>query len=162
MNRRHTAENYLKLVDRIRAQRPDLMLSGDFIVGFPGETEADFQATLELVETVRYGQAYSFKYSARPGTPAAERAEVPAVDKTDRLARLQTLLTAQQKEAQNAMVGRQVKVLFEKAGRRQGQLVGKSEYLHAVHVSCGPSRIGEVLPVRITSSAVNSLSGELV
>ena len=162
MNRRHTANDYLKLVDRIRAQRPDLMLSGDFIVGFPGETETDFQATLELVKTVRYGQAYSFMYSPRPGTPAAERPEVPAVDKTDRLARLQALLTAQQKDAQNAMVGRQVKVLFEKTGRREGQLVGKSEYLHAVHVSCDPSRIGEVVPVRITSSAVNSLSGERV
>ncbi len=162
MNRRHTAQNYIDLIERIRTARPDLLLSGDFIVGFPGETEADFQDTLRLVEAVGYGQAYSFKYSARPGTPAAERDEVSDVDKTDRLARLQALLSAQQKAAQEAMVGREVKVLFEKTGRQSGQLVGKSEYLHAVHATCDSARIGAVVPVRITSAAPNSLAGEVI
>jgi tRNA-2-methylthio-N6-dimethylallyladenosine synthase len=111
-----------------------LRLSGDFIVGFPGETEADFQATLDLVEEVGYASAYSFKYSARPGTPAAERAQVDPAEADDRLQRLQALLTQQQRAAQDAMVGREVSVLFEKAGRMPGQMVGKSEYLHAVHV----------------------------
>lgn len=162
MNRKHTAESYLKLVDRIRAARPDILLSGDFIVGFPGETEADFQDTLALVEAVNYGQAYSFKYSPRPGTPAADLAHVPDVDKSDRLARLQAVLTRQQRAAQDSMVGRVVAVLFERAGRDNGQLVGKSEYLHAVHADCDAASIGKVLPVRITKSLVNTLSGDLV
>jgi tRNA-2-methylthio-N6-dimethylallyladenosine synthase len=161
MNRRHTADAYLRLVERIRAARPDLLLSGDFIVGFPGETEADFADTMALVEAVGYGQAYSFKYSARPGTPAAERAEVSDVDKSDRLSRLQTLLTAQQRAAQDGMVGREVAVLFEKDGRLPGQLVGKSDYLHAVHVRTSDARIGDIRRVRITESGPNSLSGDL-
>ncbi len=162
MNRRHGAADYIALVERIRAARPDLLLSGDFIVGFPGETEEDFQATLELVRKVRYGQAYSFKYSPRPGTPAAERDPVPDVDKSDRLARLQALLNAQQQDAQQAMVGRVVHVLLEKPGRLPGQLVGKSEYLHAVHVTAPDARIGDILPVRITESAPHSLAGDPV
>jgi tRNA-2-methylthio-N6-dimethylallyladenosine synthase len=162
MNRRHTADAYLRLIDRIRAARPDLLLSGDFIVGFPGETEADFAETMSLVEAVNYGQAYSFKYSARPGTPAAERTEVPDVDKSDRLARLQALLTTQQRAAQDAMVGREVGVLFEKAGRLPGQGVGKSDHLHAVHVAGADASIGEIRRVRITESSTNSLSGHLV
>ncbi|NNF70849.1 MAG: tRNA (N6-isopentenyl adenosine(37)-C2)-methylthiotransferase MiaB, partial [Rhodobacteraceae bacterium] len=105
MNRKHTAEEYLRVIERLRAARPDILLSGDFIVGFPGETEADFQATLALVEAVGYGQAYSFKYSTRPGTPAAERAQVDEAEKDDRLQRLQALLTRQQRAAQDAMVG---------------------------------------------------------
>ncbi|MDQ7081213.1 MAG: tRNA (N6-isopentenyl adenosine(37)-C2)-methylthiotransferase MiaB [Paracoccaceae bacterium] len=162
MNRRHTAESYIRLIERIRAARPDLLLSGDFIVGFPGETEADFQDTMALVETVKYGQAYSFKYSARPGTPAAELDEVSPEEKSDRLMRLQALLSAQQKETQDAMVGREVKVLFEKTGRMDGQLVGKSEYLHAVYAQADPSSLGKVVPVRITESGPNSLAGELI
>ncbi len=162
MNRKHTAESYLRLVERIRAARPDLLLSGDFIVGFPGETEADFNDTLALVNEVNYGQAYSFKYSSRPGTPAAEKTEASDVDKSDRLARLQTLLTTQQKAAQDGMVGRDVKVLFEKTGRLDGQLVGKSEYLHAVFANCDAARIGEVVPVRIVKSVRNSLAGEVI
>jgi len=162
MNRKHSAESYIRLIERIRAVRPDLMLSGDFIVGFPGETEQDFQDTLALVETVNYGQAYSFKYSPRPGTPAAEKDPVSEVEKSERLARLQAVLTPQQKAAQDAMVGREVKVLFEKPGRLDGQLVGKSEYLHAVHVDCPASRIGAILPVRITQSVRNSLAGEVI
>src|SRR6056297_546335 len=135
MNRKHTAESYLRLVERIRAARPDILLSGDFIVGFPGETEADFAATMDLVRSVGYGQAYSFRYSPRPGTPAAERADVPAEVADDRLQRLQALLAEQQAAAQAAMVGRRVTVLLEKPGRIAGQMAGKSEHLQAVHVA---------------------------
>jgi len=162
MNRRHTADSYLHLVEKIRAARPDILLSGDFIVGFPGETEADFQDTMALVRAVGYGQAYSFKYSPRPGTPAAEKDAVPDVDKSDRLARLQALLTTQQTTVQESMVGRVVNVLFEKSGRLNGQLVGKSEYLHAVHADAESTTIGEITPVRIISSARNSLAGKVV
>jgi len=162
MNRRHSADAYIDLIARIRAARPDLLLSGDFIVGFPGETEADFQATMALVETVGYGQAYSFKYSPRPGTPAAEKSEVPEAEKADRLGRLQTLLGAQQKAMQEAMVGREVSVLFEKTGRREGQLIGKSQYLHAVYADCDSARIGDVVPVKIVSAAPNSLAGQVI
>ena len=158
MNRRHTADHYIRLIERIRAARPDIMLSGDFITGFPGETEADFADTMALVEEVRYGQAYSFKYSARPGTPAAEREEVPEDQKADRLTRLQALLTRQQRAAQDAMVGRDVSVLFEKPGRLPGQMVGKSEYLHAVFAETDAAR-GDIRKVRIVDSAANSLKG---
>ncbi|SMX40903.1 tRNA (N6-isopentenyl adenosine(37)-C2)-methylthiotransferase MiaB [Maliponia aquimaris] len=159
MNRQHTAESYLKLIDRLRAARPDLHMSGDFIVGFPEETEADFQATLDLIEAVHYGSAFSFKYSERPGTPAAERPQVPEDEKDDRLQRLQALLTRQQRELQGAMVGRDVHVLFEKPGRMPGQMVGKSEYLHAVHVEGGGHRPGDLARIRIDSSGPNSLKG---
>jgi tRNA-2-methylthio-N6-dimethylallyladenosine synthase len=163
MNRKHTAEEYVALIARIRAARPDLLLSGDFIVGFPGESDEDFEATLKLVETVRYGQAYSFKYSSRPGTPAAERgAQVPAEVATERLRRLQELLDRQQKQVQEEMVGRELSVLFEKPGRLEGQLVGKSEYLHAVHAEAPADALGQVRRVRIVASAPNSLKGELI
>ena len=162
MNRKHTAEHYIRLIERIRAARPDLLLSGDFIVGFPEETDADFEDTMALVREVGYGQAYSFKYSARPGTPAAERDEVADDVKNDRLHRLQALLTEQQRAAQDAMVGREVKVLFEKPGRQPGQMVGKSEYLHAVHVSSEAVSHGDIRPVRIVESGANSLAGEVV
>jgi tRNA-2-methylthio-N6-dimethylallyladenosine synthase len=163
MNRKHTAEAYIRLIERIRAARPDLHLSGDFIVGFPGETEADFQATLDLVDTVGYGTAYSFKYSARPGTPAAERAgQVPEDEASDRLQRLQALLTTQQRATQDAMVGRRVKVLFEKPGRAPGQMVGKSEYLHSVHVDGSEALRGQIAEVEVVASRTNSLTGRLV
>ncbi len=139
MNRKHTAAQYVELIARIRAARPDLLLSGDFIVGFPGETYQDFEDTMELVRTVNYGQAYSFKYSTRPGTPAAEKAQIDDGLATERLHRLQALLTEQQRAAQDSMVGREVSVLFEKKGRLEGQLIGKSEYLHAVHAVVPPS-----------------------
>ena len=161
MNRRHTAESYLRLIGRIRAARPDLLLSGDFIVGFPGETEADFRATLDLVEAVGYGQAYSFKYSTRPGTPAAERDQLPEEVKSDRLARLQALLDRQQKAAQAAMVGREVGVLFERPGRMPGQMTGKSDHLHAVHVTADVAP-GDLRRVRIVGEGSNSLAGELL
>ncbi|MDG4649537.1 tRNA (N6-isopentenyl adenosine(37)-C2)-methylthiotransferase MiaB [Roseibacterium sp. SDUM158017] len=162
MNRKHTAGDYVRLIERIRAARPDLALSGDFIVGFPGETEADFRATLDLVEEVGYASAFSFRYSPRPGTPAAERALVDPVEADERLQRLQALLTRQQRAAQDAMVGRTVSVLFEKTGRMPGQIVGKSEYLHAVHAEGDAALIGGIAPVRIVDSGPNSLAGQLV
>jgi tRNA-2-methylthio-N6-dimethylallyladenosine synthase len=162
MNRKHTAESYVRLIERIRSARPDLVLSGDFIVGFPGETEADFQATLDLVAEVGYGSAYSFKYSARRGTPAAERAPVDAAEADARLQRLQALLTEQQRATQAGMVGRTVKVLVEKAGREPGQVAGKSEYLHAVHVDGPDHLIGDIAAVEIIEARPNSLAGRLV
>ncbi len=162
MNRSHTAESYLRLIERIRAARPDILISGDFIVGFPEETEADFQDTLALIEEVKYGTAYSFKYSTRPGTPAAERPQVDPAEADDRLQRLQALLSRQQREVQDSMVGREVGVLFEKTGRFPGQMVGKSDYLHAVHVADCPKQAGDLARVRIVSSGANSLAGELI
>lgn len=162
MNRKHTAEAYLRLIERIRAARPDILLSSDFIVGFPGETDADHQATLDLIRAVGFGQAFSFRYSARPGTPAAEKAEVPADIADARLYELQALLTQQQRAIQNAMVGREVGVLYEKPGRLEGQMVGKSDHLHAVHVQDPAGKIGELVRVRISAAVTNSLSGERV
>ena len=158
MNRSHTADSYLRLIDRIRAGRPDILLSGDFIVGFPEETEADFQATLDLIEAVNYGYAYSFKYSTRPGTPAAERAQVDPAEADERLQRIQALITRQQHDIQQSMVGRDVSVLIEKPGRFDGQMVGKSEYLHAVHIDQCSAQIGEILPVRVVEAKRNSLA----
>ena len=162
MNRSHTAESYLRLIERIRTARPDIVMSGDFIVGFPEETEADFQATLDLIEEVRYGYAYSFKYSTRPGTPAAERPQVDPAEGDARLQRIQALITRHQREIQQEMVGRTLNVLFEKPGRQKGQMVGKSDYLHAVHVDAVDVNPGEVRPVRIVSSGTNSLGGVLL
>jgi tRNA-2-methylthio-N6-dimethylallyladenosine synthase len=161
MNRRHTAEAYLRLIERIRAARPDIALSGDFIVGFPGETEADFAATLALVEAVNYASAYSFMYSPRPGTPAAERRQVAPEEKADRLQRLQALIERQQAAFQDAMVGQTLPVLLEKPGRDPGQMVGKSPYLHAVHLDAGTEMRGRIVPVRIAASGRNSLAGVL-
>ena len=162
MNRKHSAEAYLRLVERIRAARPDILLSSDFIVGFPGETDADFQATLDLIRAVGFGAAFSFKYSARPGTPAAEKTPVPAEVADARLQELQALITAQQHAAQAAMVGREVQVLYEKPGRKPGQMVGKSDHLHAVHVEDPEGRIGQLQRVRVTGSSTNSLAAEPV
>ncbi len=161
MNRGHTAEEYLALIARIRAARPDILISGDFIVGFPEEKDADFRDTMALIEAVEYGQAYSFKYSPRPGTPAAERPLVDPELASARLTELQALLSAQQQAAQQAMVGREVGVLFEKPGRLPGQMVGKSDYLHAVHVADPGLEPGMLRRVRITESGPNSLGGVL-
>ena len=158
MNRSHTAESYLRLIDRIRAARPDIVLSGDFIVGFPEETDADFEATMDLVREVKYGYAYSFKYSTRPGTPAAERELVDAAVADERLQRLQGLITEQQRSIQNSMVGRDLSVLVEKSGREAGQMVGKSEYLHSVHIDDATAKVGEVARVRIVDAKTNSLT----
>ncbi len=162
MNRKHTAADYLRLIERIRAARPDILLTSDFIVGFPGETDADFRDTLRLIEEVGFGTAFSFKYSARPGTPAADRPEIETATADARLQELQALLSRQQKATQESMVGREVGVLFEKPGRLAGQMVGKSDYLHAVHVHAPKVAAGDLVRVRITASAPNSLAGELV
>jgi tRNA-2-methylthio-N6-dimethylallyladenosine synthase len=134
-------------------------LSGDFIVGFPGETEADFSATQELVDAVGYAQAFSFAYSPRPGTPAAARDDLPREVKAERLQRLQAQLGAQQAAFQVSMVGRVLPVLVEKAGRNAGQVAGKSPYLQAVHFDGGEDLLGQVVPVEITASGPNSLAG---
>jgi tRNA-2-methylthio-N6-dimethylallyladenosine synthase len=163
MNRQHTAETYLKLVERIRAARPDLALSGDFIVGFPGESDKDFEATLDLIREVRYAAAFSFKYSRRPGTPAsAMPGQVDEAVTEERLARLQALLTEQQKAFNASQIGQVLPVLFERKGRHEGQVVGRSPYLQGVHAH-GPDRLmGTIVPVLITGSSLNSLTGELV
>ncbi|MCW5697071.1 MAG: tRNA (N6-isopentenyl adenosine(37)-C2)-methylthiotransferase MiaB [Bauldia sp.] len=161
MNRRHSAADYLRLVDRIRAARPDIALSGDFIVGFPGETEADFGETLRLVETVGYASAFSFRYSPRPGTPAAERAQVPEDEKVERLARLQALLTRQQAAFNRSRLGMRMDVLFEKPGRKPGQIVGRSPWLQPVQVMASPDLIGSLAPVVIDALGTNSLFGAL-
>jgi tRNA-2-methylthio-N6-dimethylallyladenosine synthase len=159
MNRRHTAEGYLRLIGRIRAARPDIALSGDFIVGFPGESEAEFEETMALVREVGYAQAYSFKYSPRPGTPAATAGQVPEEAKAERLARLQALLAEQQAAFNEAAVGRTLPVLIEKPGRHAGQMVGRSPYLQAVHLEAAPEEAGRILEVAIEGAGPNSLSG---
>ena len=160
MNRGHTAEHYLKLIARIRQARPDMALSGDFIAGFPGETDADFRATLDLVREVRYAGAYSFKYSPRPGTPAAEsEKQISEAEKSARLSELQALIHAQQTDFNAAQLGRHLAVLVEKPGREPGQLVGRSPYLQAVHIQAGPELIGQIIDTHITAIGTNSLSG---
>lgn len=163
MNRRHTASDYLAVVERVRKVRPDIAFSSDFIVGFPGEADADFQATIGLVERVGFAGAYSFMYSPRPGTPAAGAgSQVPHEVMRDRLAQLQALLE-QQKQAFNAdLCGRTLEVLFEREGRYPGQLVGKTPYLQGVHVHAPSHMIGSVAAVEIVALSTNSLSGRLV
>jgi tRNA-2-methylthio-N6-dimethylallyladenosine synthase len=161
MNRSHTRDSYLRLIDRIRAARPDILLTSDFITGFPEETDADFRDTLDLIDQVGYGAAYSFKYSSRPGTPAAERPQVPEDVSTARLHELQALITRQQRATQDAMVGREVGVLVERAGRLPGQMAGKSDHLHAVHLQTDAAP-GTLLRVRVTESGPNSLAAEPV
>jgi tRNA-2-methylthio-N6-dimethylallyladenosine synthase len=163
MNRGHTAEHYLSLIERIRAARPDIAISGDFIVGFPGERDSDFEATLSLVREVGYASAFSFKYSRRPGTPASAMPGQVAPEVADeRLARLQALLVEQQQAFNAGLVGRTVDVLFEKPGRHPGQVVGRSPYLQAVHIEAPQSLIGRIAPVRIDSAGRNSLAGSSV
>ena len=161
MNRSHDAESYVSLISKIREARPDILISGDFIVGFPEETENDFNDTMSLIKEIEYGQAFSFKYSTRPGTPAAERDQVPEEVKTARLHQLQDLIKQQQKSIQDKMIGREVQVLFERKGRFDNQLVGKSEYLHAVNVTDPTISVGELKQVKIMKSNANSLSGSL-
>jgi len=160
MNRGHGVDYYLETVGRVRKTRPDMALSGDFIVGFPGETDADFEDTLKLIETVQYACAYSFKYSARPGTPAADHPhQVPDEVVSERLARIQALIHAQQTAFNRSCLGKTLPVLLEKSGRAEGQLVGRSPYLQPVHVKGQKSQIGTVLEVQIDSVGTNSLSG---
>lgn len=160
MNRKHTAADYLGLVARVRSARPDIALSTDIIVGFPGETEAEFEATLALVREVGFAQAYSFKYSPRPGTPAATMENQLADEvKTARLARLQKLLEAQQIAFNAGQIGRTMPVLFDRAGRQPGQLLGRSPYLQAVHVDAPAEWLGRIAPVEIVSAGPVSLGG---
>jgi tRNA-2-methylthio-N6-dimethylallyladenosine synthase len=160
MNRKHTIAEYFRIVEKLRSARPDLALSTDIIVGFPGESEADFQETMRVVETVRFAQAYSFKYSARPGTPAAERTEQLSDEvKADRLARLQALLSAQQAAFNASMIGRELDVLWEAPGRMDGQIAGRSAYLQAVHAEGGMPLLGRITPVEIAGATQNSLRG---
>ena len=163
MNRGHTAAEYEALIARIRAARPDISLSGDFIVGFPGETNEDFEDTLALVDRVGYASAFSFKYSRRPGTPGAAMAkQVREDDKDQRLARLQALLEEQKQAFNAAQIGKTLPVLFEKTGRHEGQLIGRSPYLQSVHVSAPKSMIGSITPVIIEGVTANALSGRVL
>ena len=163
MNRAHTADSYLRLVEKIRSARPDIAMAGDFIVGFPGERDADFEATLSLVREIGYATAFSFKYSRRPGTPAAALpGQVAEEVKEERLARLNALLDEQQKAFNAAQVGKVLPVLFERAGRHPGQLSGRSPYLQAVHCDGPAELIGQIAPVRIEAAAKMSLAGTLV
>jgi tRNA-2-methylthio-N6-dimethylallyladenosine synthase len=163
MNRAHTAESYVRLIERIRAARPDIAISGDFIVGFPGERDADFEATLQLVREVRYASAFTFKYSRRPGTPAAAMpGQVAEAVKDERLARLNALLDEQARTFNAAQSGRELPVLFEKRGRHEGQLIGRSPYLQSVHVSAPDRLLGQIVTVKIGDAGRNSLAGTLV
>ena len=163
MNRKHTAADYLRLVERLRGARPDLALSSDFIVGHPGETEADFQATLELVREVGFAQAFSFKYSPRPGTPAAAvPRQVPDEEKEHRLAELQALLREQQAAFNQACVGATLPVLFASPGRHQGQVAGRSPFLQPVHVTGPESLTGQEISVQIAAALPNSLSATIL
>ncbi len=160
MNRRHTRDSYLRLIEKIRAARPDIALSGDFIVGFPGETDADFADTLRIVEEAGYAQAFSFKYSPRPGTPAATMDEqVPEDVKKERLAALQAAINDGQQAFNTAMVGRDVDILIEKPGRKPGQMVGRSPYLQSVIVDLPTESRGDIVTVTITNAGPNSLTG---
>ena len=162
MNRRHSADDYRRVVKRLRAARPDLALSSDFIVGFPGETARDFAETLRLVTEIGFAQAYSFKYSPRPGTPAAlAEVQVPDAVKNERLAMLQTLLNEQQAAFNRASEGHTMAVLLERTGRRAGQLVGRSPYMQAVHLAAPPRLLGRIVEAHIGSGHPNSLAGSL-
>ena len=163
MNRRHTRAHYLRLIERIKADRPDMAMSGDFIVGFPGETDADFAQTLSIVREVGYASAYTFKYSIRPGTPGATMTDqVPEAVKTERLSALNDLIAAGIRDFGHSVVGRTLDVLIEKPGRQPGQLGGRSPYLQAVHMA-GPERlIGSVQRVEIVSARNNSIEGKIV
>ncbi|HZG08937.1 MAG TPA: tRNA (N6-isopentenyl adenosine(37)-C2)-methylthiotransferase MiaB [Allosphingosinicella sp.] len=159
MNRSHSRDSYLRIIDRVRAARPDIALSGDFIVGFPGETDAEFEATLEIVGAVNYAQAYSFKYSPRPGTPAAAMdGQVPSELMDERLQRLQAAIWEGSLAFNRASVGRSTAVLLERKGRKPGQLIGKSPWLQSVHVET-EAKIGEIIEVDLISAGPNSLGG---
>jgi tRNA-2-methylthio-N6-dimethylallyladenosine synthase len=161
MNRRHTGAEYVALIDRIRNARPDIALSGDFIVGFPGETDQDFEDTLKIVEDVNYASAFSFKYSTRPGTPGADLTDQVAEEvKAERLVRLQTLLLKQQGDFATSCIGKTIDLLLEKPGRMPGQMIGRSPWLQSVNVDAKTSQIGEIIRVRIIGTGPNSLFAE--
>jgi tRNA-2-methylthio-N6-dimethylallyladenosine synthase len=162
MNRKHTAADYAQIIEKVRQARPNIALSSDFIVGFPGETEEDFRATMDLVDQVGFGSAYSFKYSPRPGTPGAElEDDVPEDIKSRRLYELQDLLDRQRREFNDSCIGMVTEVLLEKPGRYAGQLVGKTPYLQTVQIEADQSLLGKVVPVLLTEAGSNSLFGKL-
>ena len=161
MNRGHTAAHYLSLIERMRKARSDIAISGDFIVGFPGESDEEFEDTLKLVSEVNYASAYSFKYSPRPGTPAAERQDqIADAIKTERLSRLQALISQQMVSFNASCVGKNFDVLLEKPGRETGQLIGRSPFLQSVYLEAGNLKIGDIVNVTIKSIGPNSLSGQ--
>jgi tRNA-2-methylthio-N6-dimethylallyladenosine synthase len=160
MNRRHTASHYEDIIGRVRDARPDIALSTDIIVGFPGETDEDFEETLALTERARFAQAFTFKYCARPGTPAADLPnQVPEEAKRQRLYALQSLIERQRHAFDQSMVGRRLEVLFEGKGRKPGQIAGRSPYLQAVHVEGPEGLIGRIAAVDILAASPNSLTG---
>jgi len=162
MNRSHTVESYLTTLAKMRAARPDIALSGDFIVGFPGETEEDFTATLNLVDEVGYASAYSFKYSPRPGTPAATMEDQISPDVMDeRLQRLQTRITEHQVAFNRSSIGKETEILIERKGRFAGQMIGRSPWLQSVHVETD-AVIGEIIPVTLLTAGPNSMKGAML
>lgn len=163
MNRKHTGDEYRRLIDRVRHARPDIALSSDFIVGFPGETDAEFEETMRIISDVGFASAFSFKYSPRPGTPAADLADqISEALMSERLGRLQELLETQRQAFNGATVGRTIDVLVEKPGRHPGQLGGRSPYLQAIHFESDSRKIGEIVSVKVTGKGSNSLSGEVL
>jgi tRNA-2-methylthio-N6-dimethylallyladenosine synthase len=163
MNRRHTTKQYLSIVDRVRAKNPKIAFSSDFIVGFPGETDAEFRATLDLVDEVGFASAYAFKYSARPGTPAAESEDAIAEElKVERHAMLFERLEALRLKFNHATVGQRFGVVFDKPGRHEGQMIGRSPFMQAVNATVPADRLGEMVDVEIVEVKPNSLRGEIV
>ena len=162
MNRHHTADEYRAIIQRLRDMRPDMAISGDFIVGFPGETDQDFAETLRLVTDIGYQSAYSFKYSMRPGTPGAALGDqIPDSVKSERLAMLQALLNEQQLAFNQASVGKTMQVLMERPGRQPGQLLGRSPYMQSIHVDAPERLLGQIVTVTVTEAKANSIAGEV-
>jgi tRNA-2-methylthio-N6-dimethylallyladenosine synthase len=163
MNRKHTRDLYFEIIEKLRKACPDIAMSSDFIVGFPGETDQDFEDTMDVIRRVGYGSAYSFKYSQRPGTPAAiDENQVDELVKQERLARLQALVHEQQIAFNNSFVGKTIKVLFNREGKQDGQLLGKGEHMQSVYVKATPEVFGKIVDVKITGGFLNSVTGELV
>jgi tRNA-2-methylthio-N6-dimethylallyladenosine synthase len=161
MNRSHSADSYLRIIEKMRAARPDIALSGDFIVGFPGETEEDFEATLKIVDAVRYAAAYSFKYSARPGTPAASMEDQIAPEvMEDRLRRLHDRIAVHQLAFNRACVGKDIQVLVERKGRRDGQMIGRSPWMQSVHFETDAAP-GDMADVTLVAAGPNSMAGAI-
>jgi tRNA-2-methylthio-N6-dimethylallyladenosine synthase len=162
MNRRHSSDEYKKIIERLREGRPDIAISSDFIVGFPGETDEDFKQTIKIIEEVGFSQCYSFKYSPRPGTPAATHEDqVEEVVKSERLAELQELINKQQSDFNKATMGMTLPVLFDRRGKQDGQLIGKSPYMQSVHVKASQELFGEIVDVKIDKCFANSVTGQI-
>lgn len=163
MNRGHTAEHYIDIIDRVRAARPDVAITSDFIVGFPGERDQDFEDTMAIVERIDYAAAYSFKYSRRPGTPAADMfSQVPEDVKDERLQRLQALIREQQTRFNKSQIGKTIPVLVSGKARNEGQMAGRTPYLQATHFACSEDLTGQIVNVKIETGTLNSVGGVLV